>query len=56
MKRKIVTSKIRTVFLSRDFWAVDNVSFLDLTTDCTDTHFVIILLKCTSIVHIVIYI
>lgn len=49
-KKKTVTSKVRTVFISRDFWAVGNVPFLGLNSDCMSIHFIIILLMCISIV------
>lgn len=56
MKNKTVTSQVRTVSISRDFWAVGNTLFLGLNGDYMETHFLNYSLKCTSIVDVVIYI
>lgn len=39
MKNKTVTSQVRVVFISRDFWAVGNTLFLGLNGDYMETHF-----------------
>lgn len=43
IKNKTVASKVTTVFISRDFWAVGNIPFLDLNGDGKDTYFIITL-------------